>query len=120
MEPASTQEPGSAQEPAGPPDPRETMIRALKRARRNQFRAGLGLGVVVAVAIVLLISQNGNSARLSWLALHFSSPLWIMLLLTAVAGAVTWEVMKAFVRRARRLRRENRDAVRAAQEMTRQ
>lgn len=94
------------------------MVRALKRARRNQFRARLGLGVVVTVAIILLVVQNGSSARLNWLAFHFSSPLWIMLLLTAAAGAVAWEVMKAFVRRARRLRRENLDAVRAAQEMT--
>lgn len=131
MEPASTHEPGNTggpagpqgpsglQEPGGAPDPREAMVRALRAARRGQFRAGLGLGVVVTAAIVLLVIQNGGSARLSWLSFHFSSPLWIMLLLTAAAGAIVWEVTKAFVRRARRLRRENRDAVRAAQEITR-
>jgi uncharacterized integral membrane protein len=95
------------------------MVRALKRARRNRFRAALGLGVVVTAAIVMLVVQNGASARLHWLSFHFSSPLWIMLLLTATAGAIVWEVTKAFVRRGRRLRRENRVAVRAAQEMTR-
>jgi uncharacterized integral membrane protein len=113
MEPAGTQEPGT------PPDPQETVARALKSARRLRFGTRLALGVVVTVAIVLLIVQNGRSAHLSWLAFHFSPPLWIMLLLTAAAGAVAWEVMKAASRRARRVRREHREAVQAAQEMTR-
>lgn len=119
-ESVNTQETESTQEPVGAPDPHDTMVRALMTARRNQFRAGLVLGILVTAAIVLLVVQNGKSARLNWLAFHFSSPLWIMLLLTAVAGAVAWEVTKAFVRRTRRLRRENRDAVRVAQELTRQ
>ena len=114
MEPAGTQEPGT------PPGSHETVARALKSARRTQFRTRLALGVVVTVAIVLLIIQNGRSAHLSWLAFHFSPPLWIMLLLTAAAGAVVWEVIKAASRRARRVRREHGEAVQAAQEMTRQ
>ena len=88
MDPAVTQEPGT------PPDRHESVARALKSARRTRFRTRLALGVVVTVAIVLLIIQNGRSAHLSWLAFHFSSPLWIMLLLTAAAGAVVWEVIK--------------------------
>ena len=119
MEPSGTQEPAGAQEPAARPDPGETVARALRSSRRNPFRAGLALGVVVTVAIVLLIIQNGKTARLNWLAFHFGAPLWIMLLLTAAAGAVVWEVIKAGSRRARRLRRERREAVKAAQEMTR-
>ena len=114
MEPAGKQESGAS------PDPHETVARALKSARRTQFLTRLALGVVVTVAIVLLIIQNGRSAHLNWLAFHFSSPLWIMLLLTAAAGAVVWEVIKATSRRARRVRRDHREAVKAAQEMTRQ
>ena len=114
-------EPADMQEPAGTPDspdPRKTVTRALKSAPPNRFRTGLALGAVVTVAIVLLIIQNGRSARLNWLAFHFGSPLWIMLLLTAAAGAVVWELVKATSRRARRKRREHREAVKAAQEMT--
>jgi uncharacterized integral membrane protein len=113
VEPAGTEEPGDR------PDPRETVDRALKSARRNHFPTGLAVGVVVTVAIVLLIIRNGKSARLNWLAFHFSPPLWIMLLLTAAAGAVVWEVIKAGRRHARRRRRDRREAVKAAQEMTR-
>ncbi len=43
-----------------------------------------------------------------------------MLLLTAAAGAVVWEVIRAASRRARRLRGERREALKAAQELTRQ
>ena len=117
-------EPASIQEPAGTPDspdPRETVTRALKSAPRNRFRTGLALGAVVTVvtvAIVLLIIQNGRSAHLNWLAFHFGAPLWIMLLLTAAAGAVAWELIKAASRRARRKRRDHREAVKAAQEVT--
>lgn len=112
--------PEDTQEPDKSPDPRETVARALKSTRRNQFRTGLVVGAVVTVAVVLLIIQNGNSAHLNWLAFHFSTPLWIMLLLTAAAGAVVWEVVKAGSRRASRLRSERREAVEAAQELTRQ
>ena len=97
MEPADMQESADMQEPAGTPDspdPRETVTRALKSAPPNRFRTGLALGAVVTVAIVLLIIQNGRSAHLNWLAFHFGSPLWIMLLLTAAAGAVAWELIK--------------------------
>jgi uncharacterized integral membrane protein len=111
-------EPTGTEESAARPDPGETVARALKSTRRNPFRAGLALGVLVTVAIVLLIIQNGKSARLNWLAFHFSSPLWIMLLLTAAAGAVVWEVIKAASRRGRRLRNERREVVKAAQEIT--
>jgi uncharacterized integral membrane protein len=113
-------DPAGTQEPVDSPDPRETVTRALKSTRRNPFRAGLALGAVVTVAIVLLIIQNGKSAHLSWLAFHFSAPLWIMLLLTAAAGAVVWEVIRAASRRARRLRGERREALKAAQELNRQ
>jgi uncharacterized integral membrane protein len=62
------------------------VTRALRPVPPNRFRTGLALGAVVTVAIVLLIIQNGRSARLNWLAFHFGAPLWIMLLLTAAAG----------------------------------
>ncbi len=97
------------------PDPRRTILHALKSTRRHSFRTGVILGSIVTVAVVLLIIQNGESAQLDWIAFHFRTPLWIMLFLTAAAGAVTWELIKAAGRRARRQRGERRDALLAAQ-----
>jgi uncharacterized integral membrane protein len=88
----------------------------LKSARWNQFRIGALLGSIVTVAAVVLIVQNGESAQLDWLVFHFRTPLWIMLVLTAVAGAVIWELVKAGGRRARRHRGERRDALAASQQ----
>lgn len=89
--------------------------RALKSTRRNPFRVGILIGTIITVAVVLLIAQNGESAQLDWLAFHFRAPLWIMLILTAGAGGVVWELVKAMWRRGRKLRRIRQDALKAAQ-----
>jgi uncharacterized integral membrane protein len=83
---------------------------ALKVKAANQFRVGLALGSLVTVAVVLLIIQNGESAQLDWLVFHFSSPLWIMLLLTSVAGGVVWELLKVGWRRGRQKQTQRRAA----------
>lgn len=98
-------------------DPTDAVIRALKSAR-SLLRTGLVLGAVITGAVILLIVQNGESAHLHWLAFNFRARLWLILLLTAVAGAVVWELVKAGARRARRLRAERRDALKIAQRMT--
>ena len=102
------------------PDSRTIITRALKSGRRNQFRTGVILGSIVTVAAVLLIIQNGESAQLDWLFFHFRTPLWIMLVLTAVAGAVGWELIKIGSHRARRVRAERREALQAHQTANRE
>lgn len=99
------------------PDRNETITRVLKSTGPNPFRAGLVLGAIVAVAMVLLIIQNGESAQLDWVVFHFDAPLWIMLILTAAAGAVVWEVIKVVWHRGRRLRRERRTALKAVKDL---
>ena len=91
---------------------REVGVAADKRlaSRRNGFHVGLVVGVLVTVAVVLLIIQNGESARLDWLVFHFSAPLWIMLLLTLAAGGIVWELIRFTARRGRRRRSERRGA----------
>lgn len=91
------------------PDFKEFAGQALKYTGRNSFRTGVILGALITAAVVVLIVQNGESVQLDWIAFHFRTPLWIMLLLTAVAGAVVWELIKAASRRTRRMRRERRE-----------
>lgn len=83
---------------------------------RNPFRAGVAFGTVVTIAVGLLIVQNGKSAQLDWLAFHFRAPLWIMLMLTAAAGAVAWQLLKMAWRHGSRIGRERKSALRAAKE----
>ena len=102
----------SSSEGAAEREPREVIERALKSTGSRSFRAGLVVGAVITVAIALLIVQNGESAQLNWLTFDFSAPLWIMLMLTLLAGAVVWETTRALWRRGHRLRAERRNALR--------
>jgi uncharacterized integral membrane protein len=110
-------EPTNAAQSPPETDPSDAVVRALK-STRSRFRTGLILGAVITAAVILLIVSNGESAHLHWLAFTFHARLWLMLLLTAVAGAVVWELVKAGLRRARRLRAQRRDALKLAQTMT--
>ncbi len=83
-----------------PSTPRPT-ARAVDAKRKRAFRVGVGVGAAVAVAVVLLILQNGESAQIDWLWFHFQAPLWLILALTLVAGAITWELIKSSVHRSR-------------------
>jgi uncharacterized integral membrane protein len=98
------------------PDPRGAITRALRSSGDRSFRVGLVLGAIVTVAVVILIIQNGESAQLDWMVFDFRTPLWIMLFLTAAAGAVVWELAKTTARRARRVRGARRAALRAARD----
>jgi len=91
----------SLSEDAAAREPREVIERALKSSGSRPFRVGLALGAVITVAIALLIIQNGESAQLDWLQFDFRAPLWVMLMLTLLAGAVVWETAKALWRRGR-------------------
>ena len=66
----------------------------------KSFPGGFVVGAVVAIAVTLLIIQNGESTQLDWLAFHFEAPLWIMLLLTLIAGGLIAEVGKVVVGRS--------------------
>jgi len=92
-------------------DPREVAVRALQRSMGRPFRVGFVLGGLLAAAAALLVIQNGESARINWLWMEFSAPLWLVLLLTLVAGGLVWETLKMAVRRGRRLRQERREAL---------
>lgn len=84
---------GSAEAVPQPPRP----------AAWRPFHTGLLVGALVAVAVTLLIVQNGHSVRVNWLVFEFRSPEWIVLFVTAAAGAVVWEVARrTFRRRGRR------------------
>ena len=78
-------------------------VRRLRGAIAHPFRWGLILGGLIVVAVVVLVAQNGESARIDWLWLHFSTPLWLMLFLTLISGALVWETVKASIRHGRQV-----------------
>jgi uncharacterized integral membrane protein len=62
------------------------------------------VGALIALALLDLIVQNGDRTQIDFLFFDFSSHLWLILLLTAVGGAVAWEGIKHAVQRRRRQR----------------
>lgn len=100
-----------ATEPDAALDPRDAAVRALRRSLTHPFRWGLLLGLALAVVAALLIIQNGESARINWLWMNFSAPLWLVLLLATVSGGFIWEALRIAVRRGRAVRAERRTAL---------
>lgn len=67
----------------------------------RSFHLGLIVGALITVAVAILIVQNGESAQIDWLFLHFTSPLWIILFITTIAGGAVLELTKLMIRRGR-------------------
>lgn len=66
-----------------------------------------GPGAVVAAITLLFIVQNQVSTKFEFLWFEFTTGLWLMLLISVLAGAVIgWFVAR---RRARRKRRKDND-----------
>jgi uncharacterized integral membrane protein len=79
----------------------------LSGPRERQVPWRLVVAGIIAVALVLLIVQNNEDARFEWLSFDFTTRLWLMLLLSAVGGALAWEFVKLAMRRMRRSRADD-------------
>lgn len=68
-------------------------------------RTGLGKFVaaaLLAAALVAFVVQNTDSTPVSWFFIDRSAPLWLIIVVSAVAGAVLSEILGWIVRRRRR------------------
>ncbi|GJM39624.1 MAG: hypothetical protein DHS20C19_29910 [Acidimicrobiales bacterium] len=59
---------------------------------------------VVAIALIAFIVQNRSDTEVSWLFIDGTWPLWVVIVIAAVAGAVLSEVVGWMLRRRRRNR----------------
>ena len=57
---------------------------------------------IVAVALIAFIGQNRADTEVSWLFLDGTWPLWLVIVVAAVLGAVLSEVLGWLLRRRRR------------------
>jgi uncharacterized integral membrane protein len=67
------------------------------------FGAILGIGGVGLLAIFM--AQNTEKVRLDFLAWHFTWPLWLLCLVSALLGAVVWFAAGVLRRHRRRVAR---------------
>lgn len=57
---------------------------------------------VVAIGLIAFIVQNRSDTEVSWLFIDGTWPLWVVIVIAAVAGAVLSEVVGWLLRRRRR------------------
>ena len=65
---------------------------------------GLVVAVLLVAGLIFFVVQNGDDVAFEWLVFDMHGPLWVVILVAAVAGAVVNEVL-GFIRRRRRRRR---------------
>ena len=73
----------------------------------------LGGGAIAAIggaaALVIFMFQNTNEVRVEFLFWHFTWPVWLIVIVSAVAGALVWFGLGVLRRHQRRKeRREDR------------
>ncbi|MDE0701862.1 MAG: LapA family protein [Acidimicrobiaceae bacterium] len=67
-------------------------------------RTGVGKFIgaaLVAVALIAFVVQNTDSTPVQWFFIDRSAPLWLIIVISAVAGAILSEVLGWIVRRRR-------------------
>ena len=90
-----------AREPAFPAEPAG---KKPSDGKKLSIPPGLVAAVLLVVALIFFVVQNGDDVAFEWLVFDMTGPLWVVILVAAVAGAVVNEVF-GFVRRRRRRRR---------------
>lgn len=87
--------------PGSGSSPLSGLRRSILEERSGAFWVGTTFGALLAIATTLLIVQNSESASLDWLWLDFDAPLWLLLFLSAVSGAILSQLTPPIWRRVR-------------------
>lgn len=74
---------------------------SILEERSGAFWIGTTFGALLAIATTLLIVQNSESADLDWLWFNFTAPLWLLLFLSALSGAILSRLIPPIWRRVR-------------------
>ncbi len=83
--------------------------RSTKPARRKRsIRPGVIVALLVAAALIVFVVQNNTEVPVTWLFVEVNGPLWAVIIVAAVAGAVLSEVLGWVAGRVRRRRRRRR------------
>jgi uncharacterized integral membrane protein len=75
----------------------------------QQQNAGLGAGAILSIggiaALVVFMAQNTQDVTVHFLAFKFTWPLWLLILVSSLIGALVWFGAGVLRRHRRRVRR---------------
>ena len=84
----------------------DTGSRSAKPAVRTlSIRPGVVIALLVAAALIVFVVQNDREVPVTWWFVEVNGPLWAVIIVAAVAGAVLTEVLGWVAGRRRRRRR---------------
>jgi uncharacterized integral membrane protein len=86
--------------------------------QRWRFRSGVIVGALAAAGAALLVIQNSHTSDFEWMWFDFQAPLWLLLLLTLLAGVAIGEAHRLLWRRSRSRSAERDNALGAARRRT--
>ena len=76
-----------------------TSPQASQGGLTGRQKATLIVGALLVAVLVIFIVQNGESSRFEFLAWEWSPPLWLVIVISAVAGALIAQISAFFARR---------------------
>ena len=74
----------------------------IEEAKEKTGLATVIPAALIAIGLIAFIVQNGDKTEFTWLFLDGEWPLWMVIVVSAVAGAALSEVLGWLVRRRRR------------------
>jgi uncharacterized integral membrane protein len=95
---------------AGVCSPQSTQgVRTVSDDVEVEGRAGLSGGAIASIAgvaaLLVFILQNTDDVRLDFLFFHFTWPLWLLVIVSALLGALVWFGLGVMRRHRRRQER---------------
>ncbi len=75
-----------------------------KTRRKLKIRPGVVLALLVVAALIAFVVQNGSEVPVSWLFIEVDGPLWVVIVVSAVLGALLSEIIGWVVGHRRRRR----------------
>lgn len=63
--------------------------------------------IVIAIVLLVFIFQNTDDTEITWLFFDANTALWLVILVSAVAGYLIGQLVEMSIRRRRRLRDRN-------------
>ena len=73
--------------------------------RKWSIRPGVVFALLVAAALIVFVVQNDREVPVTWWFVEVNGPLWAVIIVAAVAGAVLTEILGWVAGRRRRRRR---------------
>jgi uncharacterized integral membrane protein len=62
---------------------------------------------VLAVLLIIFIVQNADDAEVTWIFLDSTTPLWVVIFVSAIAGYLVGQLIEAGIKRRRRNRQKS-------------